>query len=338
MLKPSLADLRAFVTVGELQSFAAAAKHLHLSQPALSRRISNLEEMLEVRLFDRTTRNVALTLLGERFLAQVRGLVEDLDRSVLNLRDAAQLETGDVTVGCVFSAVHHFLPPVIQAFRDRHPRVLVRIIEEGADEVLDVVKHGDADFALNYIGMQDPELEFIPLLKEPYVLACRADHPLAKRASVRWDELGAYPLARVSHQSRNRLLIDQALAELPPLPRPVCEVRHVSTLIGLVENGMGVAVVPQLTVPPAPANVVGVKLVEPAIGRTIGLIRRAGRTLSPAAEAFAQLLTHASRASVRGRGGGGARSTTAAARTRRASAATPGARRKAAPSPASRPA
>ena len=215
---------------------------------------------------------------------------------MLSLRDAAQLEAGDVTIGCVFSAVHHFLPPLIRAFREQHPRVLVRIIDEGADDVLESVKQGEADFALNYIGMQDPEVEFTPLLKEPYVLACPAGHPLAKRRSVRWEELADYPHARVSHASRNRLFIDQALAELPPLPRPVCEVRHVSTLIGLVENGMGVAVVPQLTLPRRPGSIVGVPLEKPAIGRTIGMIRRSGRSLSPAAAAFVDLLTQASRA------------------------------------------
>ena len=296
MLKPSIADLRAFVTVGELQSFAAAAKALHLSQPALSRRISHLEDLLGVRLFDRTTRSVGLTLLGGRFLGEMRGLVEDLDRSVLSLRDAADLEAGDVTIGCVFSAVHHFLPPVIRAFRDKHPNVLVRIIEEGADEVLASVKHGEADLAVNYIGMQDPEIEFAPLLKEPYVLACPANHPLARRRSVRWEELAQQPLARVSHASRNRLFIDQALAELPPLPRPTIEVRHVSTLIGLVESGLGLAVVPKLTLPLKPAAVVGVKLDKPVVNRTLAIIRRRGRSLSPAATAFARLLTSAGRA------------------------------------------
>lgn len=290
MTKPSLADLRAFITVAETQSFAAAARALYLSQPALSRRISHLEDMLGVRLFDRTTRNVELTALGRHFRGQIRGLVEDLDRSVLSLRDAAELEAGDVTIGCVLSTVHHFMPPLINAFRKEHPRVLVRIVEEGADEVLACVKQGDADFALNYIGMQDPEVEFTPLLKEPYVLACPAGHPLAKRRSVGWEELAAYPHARVSHDSRNRLFIDQALADMPSLPRPVCEVRHVSTLIGMVENGVGIAVVPQLTLPRKPAAVVGVRLENPAISRPIGIIRRAGRSLSPAAQAFADLL------------------------------------------------
>jgi len=295
MLKPSLADLRAFVTVAELASFAAAANALHLSQPALSRRITHLEEVLGVRLFDRTTRSVALTVLGRRFLGEVRRPVEDLDRSVVSLRDAAELEAGDVTIGCVFSAVHHFLPPVIHAFRERHPGVLVRIIEEGADEVLASVKFGEADFAVNYIGMQDADVEFAALLKEPYVLACPAAHPLAARRAVRWDELVDHPLAQVSHASRNRLFIDQALAEVPRLPRAIIEVRHVSTLIGLVERGLGLAVVPRLTLPPRPAPVVGVKLERPSISRTLGIVRRGGRTLSPAAAAFVRLLANAGR-------------------------------------------
>jgi len=291
--KPTFADLRAFVTVGELQSFAAAAKVLHLSQPALSRRISHLEDLLGVRLFDRTTRSVALTLLGRRFLGEVRTVIENLDRSVVGLHDVAHLEAGDVTVGCVFSAVHHFLPPVIRAFREHHPNVLVRIVEEGADEVLASVKNGESDFALNYTGMQDPDVEFTPLLKEPFVLACPSGHPLAKRRSLRWEELADHPYALVSHASRNRVLIDQALAGLGRLPRPICEVQHVSTLIGMVENGLAIAVVPQLALPSKPGSVVGVQLEKPAIMRTIGMIRRTGRSLSPAAAAFARLVMHA---------------------------------------------
>ena len=291
---PGLADLRAFITAAELRSFAAAAKALHLSVPAFSRRISNLEARLGVRLFDRTTRSMELTLLGSRFLRQITGAVQDLDRSVVGLRDAAQLETGDVTIGCVFSAVHHFLPAVIESYRERHPNVLVRILEQGADGVFASVKHGEADFGINYIGMQEADVAFTPLLKEPYVLACRAGHALAARRTVRWDELAAWDHVRVSHASRNRVFIDHALAEVPALPRPVCEVEHVSTLIGLVEAGLGVAIVPQLTLPRRPASVVGIPL-DPPVTRTIGLIQRAGRTLSPAADAFAKLLVEASR-------------------------------------------
>lgn len=295
-MTPSIADLRAFVTVSELRSFAAAAKKLHLSQPALSRRISGLENLLGVRLFDRTTRTVALTALGQRFLGQVRHVLLDLDRSVVSLHDVAHLEAGDVTIGCIFSVVHHFLLEVIGAFREQHPNVLVRIVEEGGDQVLASVKSGLADFAISYTGMHDPEVDFTPLLKEPFVVACHPAHPLAKRKSMRWEELADHPYALVSHESRVRVLVDQALAGVDRLPRPVFEVRHVSTLIGIVEKGLAVAVVPQLTLPHAPAPVVGVPLEDPVITRTVGLLRRTGRSLSPAAEAVSQLLTAAIRA------------------------------------------
>ncbi len=242
-----------------------------------------------------------LTLLGSRFLREITPVVEGLDRSVFGLRDAAQLESGDVTIGCVFSAVHHFLPAVIDTYRERHPNVLVRIIEDGADGVFASVKHGEADFGINYIGMQESDVDFTPLLKDPYVLACRADHALGARRTVRWDELAALDQVRVSQASRNRVFIDQALAELPALA--AAGVRGAARLDPHWPggSGLGVAIVPQLTVPRRPASVVGIPL-DPPVTRTIGLIQRAGRTLSPAADAFAKLLVEASRTrSGRGR-------------------------------------
>ena len=295
-LQPSLADLRAFVTVGELQSFAAAARELHLTQPALSRRISHLESLLAVRLLDRTTRSVELTRLGRRFHAEMRQLLGELERSVHHLHEAAELQAGDVSVGCVFSAVHHFLPEVIRDFRDRYPQVMVRIVEEGADEVLDSVKSGEADFAINYIGMHDQDLEFTSLLQESFVLACPAGHPLAAEPVVHWEALADFPYGLVSHASRNRVLIDQALAMAGRRPRPACEVRHVSTLIDLVQSGLVVAVVPELTLPADPHVVVGVRLADPPITRMLGVVRRAGRSLSPAAQAFLDLLVLAGKA------------------------------------------
>ena len=132
-----------------------------------------------------------------------------------------------------------------------------------------------------------------------FVLACPAGHPLARRRLVHWEELADHPYALVSHASRNRVLIDQALAHVGRRPRPACEVRHISTLIGLVEQGLVVAVVPQLTLPSDRNSVVGVRLDKPDITRTIGRIQRAGRSLSPAAEAFAAMLMQASRAKAR---------------------------------------
>ena len=292
---PSLSDLRAFTVVSRLGSFAAAAKTLHLSQPALSRRIAGLEELLGVRLLDRTTRSVALTAVGRQFLEDISQVMKDLDRSVAKLHDVSRLEAGDVTIGCIFSVVQHFLLEVIGGFREEHPRVMVRLVEESGDQVLASVKSGQADFAISYTGMNDPDVEFTPLLKEPFVVACRPEHPLARRRTLRWKDLGEHPYALVSHESRVRSLIDQVLERAGPLPRPVCEVRHVSTLIGMVETGVAVAVVPQLTLPNPPAPVVGVLLQDPVVTRTVGMLRRRGRSLSPAATVMADTLVAAIR-------------------------------------------
>jgi DNA-binding transcriptional LysR family regulator len=283
-MKFSLSDLEAFVAVADLASFRRAAESVHLSQPALSRRIGKLEATLGVRLFDRTTRTVNLTAVGRDFAGKARGLLDELERSLLAMSEVAATQAGEVTVACVPSAAYYFLPEVIRRYHERFPRIRVRIVDEAANTVLTTVVRGEADFGLNFIGTQDPDVDFEPVFREPFVAACRRDHPLARKRRVTWAELGAYDFMTVSKSSGNRLLIDLALAEVRERPRWFYEVRHVSTLLGLVEAGLGVAAVPQLAMPrPGHATLVAVPLVAPEVTRTLGLIRRHGRTLSPAA-------------------------------------------------------
>jgi DNA-binding transcriptional LysR family regulator len=286
-----LADLRAFVSVAELGSFSAAAAGLHLSQPALSRRIEKLESALGVRLFHRTTRKVDLTAVGREFSGKARELLNGLDESLLGIRDVAARVTGEVTVACVPSAVRYFLPDVLKQYHQNHPRIRVRIIDEGANEVLATIVRGDADFGVNYIGAQEPNLEFQPILKEPFVVACRSDHPLARRKKISWAELDKFDYMTVAKASGNRLLLDLALSDAPIRPSWFCEVQHVSALVSLVEAGLGVAAVPRLAMPPdGHPTLVSRPLVDPTITRTVGLIRRRGRLLSPAAQELYDLL------------------------------------------------
>jgi DNA-binding transcriptional LysR family regulator len=286
-----LADLRAFVALAELESFRAAAEALHLSQPALSRRIDKLEGALGVRLFDRTTRSVNLTTVGRDFSRKARDLLDELENALLGIRDVAATRTGEVTVACVPSAVHYFLPGVVKEYHERYPKIRVRFVDEGANEVLSTVIRGEADFGLNFIGTQEPDIEFEPILKEPFVAACHRDHPIARKRKITWAELNEHDYMTVAKSSGNRLLIDLALTDIPARPRWFYEVRHVSTLVGLVEAGLGVAAVPRLAMPPGdhPA-LVSIPLIEPAITRTVGLIRRRGRSLSPAAQQLYDLL------------------------------------------------
>lgn len=280
-----LADLRAFVAVAKLGNFHSAAEELHLSQPALSRRIEKLEAALGVRLFHRTTRKVDLTAVGREFSLKAADLLNGLEESLLGIRDVAARVTGEVTIACIPSAVRYFLPGILKEFHDRFPRIVVRIIDQGASDVLATVIRAEADFGINYVGTQEPNLEFEPVLKEPFVVACRPEHPLAQREEISWAELEPYDYLMVTKASGNRFLLDMALTDIPARPRWFCEAQHVSTLVGLVEAGLGVAAVPRLAMPPdGYPSLVSIPLVNPTVTRTVGLIRRRNRPLSPAAQ------------------------------------------------------
>lgn len=290
-MKFSLSDLEAFVAVADLASFRRAAEAVHLSQPALSRRVAKLEEALGVLLFERTTRSVSLTAVGREFSRKARALLGDLEQALLGMDEIAATRAGEVTVACVPSAAYYYLPGFIKRYRERFPRIRVRVVDEAANAVLTAVIRGEADFGIDFIGAQEPELDFEAILEEPFVAACRRDHPLAKKRKVTWAELGRYDYMTVSRSSGNRLLVDNALARTADRPRWSCETRHVATLLGLVEAGLGVAAVPRLALPsgrhPAIANV---PIVQPRVTRTLGLIRRRNRALSPAAEELYRML------------------------------------------------
>lgn len=289
-----LADLRAFVAVAELNSFRAAAESIHLSQPALSRRVEKLETALGVRLFERTTRSVSLTAVGRDFSRKARSLLDDLENSLLSMQEVAASQLGEVVIACVPSAVYYFLPKVLRDYHEQYPRIRVRIIDDSANAVLESVARGEADFGINIIGTQEPEIEFLAILKEPFVAACRRDHPLAAKRKVTWAELGQYDFMTVDKSSGNRLLVDLALANASARPSWCFEAKHVSTLLGLVEAGLGVAVVPRLSMPQGEhATLAMVELVEPTVDRTVGLIRRRGRELPPAARQLYQMIEKA---------------------------------------------
>ena len=280
-----LNDLQAFRAVAELGSFRKAAETVHISQPAFSRRIEKLEEALGVRLLERTTRRVSLTAVGRDFARKVQQLLDDLDSTLLAIRGVAATRMGLVTVACVPSTVYYYVSRVIGGFRQTYPRVRVKVFDASANEVLGAVARGEADFGLNFIGMEEPDIEFRALHEERFVAACRRDHPLARRRRVAWADLAAHDFITMAQSSGNRLLIDQALAGLATRPQIVCEAQHVTALLGLVEAGLGVAAVPALAMPGKDhAVLVGVPLDTPVVTRRVGLIRRAGRSLTPAAQ------------------------------------------------------
>jgi len=288
--------LQAFVAVADHLNFRAAAEDLHLSATALSRRINQLESTLDSRFFERNTRRVELTPAGRAFLSHARTALEQLTGAVTGLRDFTAQQNGRLTIGCIPSAAHYFLPGILREYTARNPRMLVRIIDESATTILNSVISGESDFGLNFIGAQEPGIQFRSILHEAYVLIVHKDHRLASRTKVAWSEVADERFVNVAKTSGNRLLLDTALANVPRLPVTRLETARVSTLLGLVEAGLGVAAVPRLAAPPdSRSAVVGIPLIKPVVHRHVGLIRRTQRPLRPAAQELYDMIYQAGR-------------------------------------------
>lgn len=289
-IKFDLGELQAFVVTAEKASFRLAAEALCLSPPALSRRVERLEAALGVRLLERTTRSVELTAVGQEFLHEARTALAGLDEAVQRVNDQVHLRRGRVAIACIPSVASHLLPRVLRAFAVAQPEVQVHVIDESANQVLDAVVRGDADFGLSFTGSQESALRFEALMRERYVLAMQRGHRWAGRKEVAWAELAGQRLVSVSRDSSNRLLLDQATADLPQQPVAWYECNHVAGALALVEAGLGLAVLPQLALPAEHPQVCGVPLIDPDLWRTLGLLQRRDRVLAPAAEALRQRL------------------------------------------------
>ncbi|RFC01598.1 LysR family transcriptional regulator, partial [Klebsiella michiganensis] len=219
--------------------------------------------------------------------------------ALLGIRDVSSSRLGQVTIACVPSVAYYFLPNLIATYHRRFPRIRVKLLDASANDVLGAVISGEADFGVSFMGSQEPEIEFTMLLQERFVAACRRDHPLARKKRVTWNELYEHEYVSVDKTSGNRLLLDQALSAVAPRAPSVCETRHVTTMLGLVEAGLGVAAVPSMAMPGHEHPILtSVPLVEPVVNRRVGIVKRRGRALTPAAEEFHRMIIEAKRSGM----------------------------------------
>lgn len=276
---------QAFIAIADAGSFSRAAEALHLTQTGLTRRLQNLESFLGVKLVERTTRSVALTPIGRDFLPQARRLVSELGAALREIRESGKALRGEVTIACVPTVGVQFLPRIVQQFAARHPGSRIRILDHASFRVAEAVIRREAEFGITLQGAHDPALTSVPLLKDRFVLVCRNDHPLARKRRLAWRELAAQPLIYCGLESGNRHVLDASLGSENLQLRALYEVQRSATAVGLVAEGVGVAVVPELAMQKgAYPRLKVVPLVEPVVSRSLVLLTRRGAYLTPAAE------------------------------------------------------
>ncbi len=298
-MRLDLPGLQAFLSIAERGSFHAAAAHLNLSQTALSHRIRKLEELLGVKVLARTTRQVALTPAGVELLPKARKLVEEMSAAFESLRRQAQQSEERVEIGCLPTVAVMCLPRALALFKDAYPETIVRVHDNSASEIADCVQSGRAAFGITIVTADRWDLDMQPIVKEPFVLLARNGMPMAHLMTITWADIAGLPLVRISAETGNRVLIDDALGNRRNDLLWRYEVQRVSTAVSIVRAGVGYAVVPQLAFDrAADPDLVAINLTEPAISRTLGVITRKGLLLEPRAETLLNLIEQILRETV----------------------------------------
>jgi len=279
-----LDQLRAFVTVADLRSFRRAADEMHLSPPALSRRIERLEERVGARLLERTSRSVRLSVVGEAFVERVRSVLEDLDDAILGVSELSSGHSGRLTVAAVPSAACGFVPQALSRLTERYPGVRVRLLDGSFQATALAVLGGQADVGIGFHDSPVPGLDAELLGEEPYLLALPAGHRWAGRRTIRLHDLGAESMLSLTAGSGNRALLDQQLANAGVELHITHEAAHVWAMIGMVKAGLGCALVPAMALRTASVDVVAVPLRGNPLRRSIALLTAADRRLTPLAQ------------------------------------------------------
>ncbi|MGS1003697.1 LysR family transcriptional regulator [Burkholderia glumae] len=281
----TLRQLRVFIAVARLRSFSRAGDEIGLTQSAVSRCVRELEGEIGLKLIDRTTRDVQLTDAGTNLVASVSRLLGDLDDALREIREIGEQRRGRVLVAASPTVACRLMPRVVAAAERQFPFVTLGLRDDVQSDVLRKVKSGEVDFGVVIGPLAATELVCEPLMTDSFCLIARADHALAAHASVPWSALEGECLVLLDYASGSRPLIDAALALHRIGASVVQELGHSATVFGLVEAGVGVSVLPWLSLPlPAGSSLVARPL-TPRAERTVELIRRRDRSLSPAAEA-----------------------------------------------------
>lgn len=283
----NLKQLRAFVVVADEGSFVRAAGILHISQPALSQCIRQLEGQIGSALFHRTTRRVQLTALGMSFLPQARHLLRQFDGVINDLKDVVARKRGRVVVACLPSVAYRLMPRVVATNERLHPGVRITVRDTNLKGVIAAVTSGEADLGIGSSGADTPELASRVLARDGFNAVFPKDSPLVCRKVVRWKDLAEYPFVAMTHETGVRELVDMATEQSGIRLNIVAEVSNVATLFGMLEEGIGISALPGLVLPRDDHSFIRhAGFADNGIERTIRLFWRAGIGLSPSALAL----------------------------------------------------
>ena len=281
-------QLRVFAEVARKLSFVRAAEALHLTPPAVTMQVKELENSVELQLFDRQGRVISLTTAGEYFLVYARRLLATLKDAEDAMARFKRVETGVLNIGLV-STAKYFVPRLLARFREDHPGVEVRLQVTGnREQLIALLQAGEADLAVMGRPPKEMAMRAEPFAAHPLVFVCPPGHPLLAQGQVAASALEGYPFIVREPGSGTRHAMEEFLREQRVSPRITMEMSSNETIKQAVMAGMGISFLSLHTIGlEAGAGLMHVVDIEGTpLMRTWNLVHLLSKLLSPAAEAF----------------------------------------------------
>jgi DNA-binding transcriptional LysR family regulator len=285
-----LQQLRGFCYAARMKSMSKAAEKMSLSQPSVSLQIKALERELGAELFARHGPRIELTHDGQRLLELARPLIEaidQLDESFASLREST--ERGTVNIAAGGSTIQYLLPPFVEKYTHEYPQVDLRLHNVTGKAGLALLRDGEVDFAVGPMFDAPPDIEFHPLVTYEPMLITRHDHPLANRGRVTLKDIAKYPLILPPKEQSTFRVVEMVFAEHALKYDSKLEVGGYDVIKKYVELGLGISIVMSHCLTGAD-YLHAVPLGRWFPKRTYGLVLRKGRTLSPAADRFVEMI------------------------------------------------
>lgn len=286
----STKQLQAFLALDEHRHFTQAAERCHLSQSAFSAVIQKLEATVGAKLVQRDTRNVTLTTEGELFVEVARALLSDLDAAFTDMSDFIARRKGRVALAVLPSLAADGVPAVIAQYKASYPGITVQLYDALSDQCLHLLRQGKVDLALTAPGANLSEFDTRTLCSDPFFFVCRRDHPLARKRKIKLTELAGCELIHLAPSTSVRQHVDQLTRGIA-VRHSGLEVEHLATVAGLIGHGLGVSLVPELTLFQFRSlDLVAIPLDTKAVMRPILIVQRKDRALSSAAQGMLELI------------------------------------------------
>jgi len=281
--------LGAFLAVAETASFSQAAERLHLTQPAVSKRVALLETQLDTRLFDRIGRHVGLTEAGRRLLPRAQRILRDIQDTERAIRDLSGSVSGPLAIATSHHIGLHRLPPVLREFSRRHPAVRLEIEFMDSEKAHDAVAQGATELAVITLapGGSPPRLEAREIWPDPLSVMVAREHPLAVRRRVSILELADHPAVLPGAGTYTGQILQELFSASGVRLEVGMSTNYLETLRMLAAIGLGWTVLPDTMLT---EELVALELPGARLTRSLGYVFHRDRTLSNAARAFIALL------------------------------------------------